>query len=314
MGTLGGILLVLGIISLAGVIAYIGDRVGHQVGRKRLTLFGLRPKYTSTIVAVATGMMIALVVVGTALLASGYARAAFFRLGEINNRVNELEAQAEDLNKRVHETNVVINRGDLLYGQFLPIAPTESAAQRLTNLETYFDAVVAAVNRRYVPLRLKPYLKKSSDPDVTRKLQAVLDDPKVQGFLLRGPVLLMPVADQNLFVNDEIHFTFAPYADELLFTAHQPIVSIEVDGGVLINPGIAYGQALAAAQETAVKVGMPTWFARPLAALTEAQVEQTTDEIRRGRGKYYIVARAAVDVFPHTGGFPVEFVLSRTPK
>lgn len=314
MGTLGGILLVFGIVLLAGGIAYIGDRVGHQVGRKRLTLFGLRPKYTSTIVAVATGMMIALAVVLTALLASGYARAAFFRLGQINNRVNELEAQAEDLNKRVHETNVVINRGDLLYGQYLLVEPAQTPAERLRNLQTYFDAVVTAVNRHYVALRLKAYPRRSNDPEVERKLQAVLDDPKVQGFLLRGPVLLMPVADENLFVNDEIHFTFAAYADQLLFTAHQPIVSIEVDGGTAINPGIAYGQALAQAQETAIRVGMPTWFARPLAALTEAQVEQTTDEIRRGRGKYYIVARAAADVYPHTGGFPVEFVLSRNSK
>ena len=44
MGTVGGIAIVIGLTLIAGLIAYIGDRVGHQVGRKRLTLFGLRPK------------------------------------------------------------------------------------------------------------------------------------------------------------------------------------------------------------------------------------------------------------------------------
>ena len=38
MGTIGGLLIVIAIAILAGGIAYVGDRVGHQVGRKRLTL------------------------------------------------------------------------------------------------------------------------------------------------------------------------------------------------------------------------------------------------------------------------------------
>ena len=50
------------VMAIAGGVAYVGDRVGHQVGRKRLTLFGIRPRYTSTIIAIATGMIIALVV------------------------------------------------------------------------------------------------------------------------------------------------------------------------------------------------------------------------------------------------------------
>ena len=86
---LPGIALILAITVVAGVIAYIGDRVGHQVGRKRLTLFGLRPKYTSTIVAVATGMLIALSVTLVALIGSQQVRTAFFRLGQINAHINE---------------------------------------------------------------------------------------------------------------------------------------------------------------------------------------------------------------------------------
>ncbi|HMD02671.1 MAG TPA: DUF3084 domain-containing protein, partial [Candidatus Baltobacteraceae bacterium] len=60
MGAFGGSALILAIVLIAGSIAYVGDRVGHYVGRRRLSLFGLRPKYTSTIVAVGTGMVIAL--------------------------------------------------------------------------------------------------------------------------------------------------------------------------------------------------------------------------------------------------------------
>ena len=107
MGTFVGIVLIVLITLIAGLIAYIGDRVGHQVGRRRMTMFGLRPKHTSTIVAVGTGMLIALAVTISAISASYYVRAAFFHLEDINNKVNELQAQADALEHHVRESNVV---------------------------------------------------------------------------------------------------------------------------------------------------------------------------------------------------------------
>src|SRR6202011_1659111 len=104
LANVSGVVIVLGITIVAGVIAYIGDRVGHQVGRKRLTLFGLRPKYTSTIVAVATGMLIALSVTLVALVGSQQVRTAFFRLGQINARINDLQAQAIATQKELETT------------------------------------------------------------------------------------------------------------------------------------------------------------------------------------------------------------------
>jgi hypothetical protein len=314
VGTLGGLGLIFGIAVLAGGIAYIGDRVGHQVGRKRMTLFGLRPKYTSTIVAVATGMAIALAATVTVLLTSQYARAAFFHLDEINNRVNELQAQADALDKRVHETNVVINRGALLDNRYLVIRPSMSQTERMRSLSSFFDTVVASLNRLYVP-PLKAYKSKAGDPATTAKLEAVLADQKVQGFLLRGPVLLLAAADQNLFANDPIHFTFEAYADQLIFRAGQPIASVQVDGGTSVVPRLAYAQLISAVSDTAIGQGMPWPFAQAVfPQITQAQIDETIRRIKAGEGRFYIVAAAASDVYPHSGGIPVVFDLRRSPK
>jgi len=315
VGVLGGIVLIAVIAFVAGAIAYVGDRVGHQVGRKRLTLFGLRPKYTSTIVAVGTGVMIALIATSGVLLTTPLARDAFFHLSEINNKVNELQAQADQLEKQTHESNVVINRGDLLFNQFLVITPQESQADRRTNLARFFDAVVASLNARYGHAGLKPFVGKSGDADIARKLDTVLNDPRVLGFLLDGPVLLMPVADENLFPNDRISFTVAAYLDKPIFRAGQPLTSVEVDGGTSIFPNVAYAQLAGAIGDEAIGLGMPAYFTNLIPSLsTEQFFRQTQSEIHSGRGRYYIIARAASDVYPHTGGIPVAFVLSRNAK
>jgi hypothetical protein len=313
MGIFGGIVLIVLVTLVAGLIAYIGDRVGHQVGRRRLTMFGLRPKYTSTIVAVGTGMLIALAVTISAISASYYVRAAFFHLQEINNKVNELQAQADALEHHVRESNVVINRGDLLYGQYLLMQPQWTNDQRMRSLSAFFDAVVASINRHYVPLGLKPYRLNSSDAEIAKKLQAVLADQRVQAFLTHGPVLLVAVADYNLFVNDPLQFTFAPYADDQIFTANQKIAQIEVDGGTAIIPTVAYTELIGAVQDVAIAKGMPAFFARALPRLTDGEVRDMRSAIKAGQGHFYIVARASRAVYPHTGGVPVDFELTRNP-
>lgn len=80
-----GFTLILTLAIVGGVIAYIGDRLGMNVGRKKLTLFGLRPKYTSILVTIVTGVFIASASIGVLTIASQDVRTALFRMKEIQS-------------------------------------------------------------------------------------------------------------------------------------------------------------------------------------------------------------------------------------
>lgn len=41
---------------MGGLIAYMGDKLGTKVGKRKMSLFGLRPKHTSIIVTIVTGL------------------------------------------------------------------------------------------------------------------------------------------------------------------------------------------------------------------------------------------------------------------
>ena len=45
-----GVVIVLILMVMGGIIAFLGDKIGSKVGKRRLTMFGLRPKYTSIII------------------------------------------------------------------------------------------------------------------------------------------------------------------------------------------------------------------------------------------------------------------------
>ncbi len=61
------ILVVIVLILASGFIAYWGDILGRRMGKKRLTLFNLRPRYTAIVVTTITGMIISALVLGAAL-------------------------------------------------------------------------------------------------------------------------------------------------------------------------------------------------------------------------------------------------------
>jgi len=87
---LRGIALVVLLVFISGLIAYIGDYVGRKVGKKRISLFNLRPKYTSIIVTIITGAVIVSVTLILLFAFSQYARTSFFGLKRI---VDELETR-----------------------------------------------------------------------------------------------------------------------------------------------------------------------------------------------------------------------------
>ena len=102
-----GIILVLIITLLGGVIALLGDRVGMKVGKKRLSLFGLRPKYTSMIITVVTGIIIAGATLFLLALVSNDVRTALFRMKALQQELAGTREKLALEQERLGELEVV---------------------------------------------------------------------------------------------------------------------------------------------------------------------------------------------------------------
>ena len=87
-----GVLLILVLIVTGGAIAFIGDRLGSKVGKKRLSLFGLRPRHTSIIVTIVTGILITTTTLGVMTAVSKDVRTALFGMEKLNRTMQETKA------------------------------------------------------------------------------------------------------------------------------------------------------------------------------------------------------------------------------
>ena len=84
-----GIFLIIVLVITGGAIAFIGDKLGSKVGKKRLSIFGLRPKHTSILVTIITGIMITSTTLGIMSVVSENVRTALFGMEKLNKEMAE---------------------------------------------------------------------------------------------------------------------------------------------------------------------------------------------------------------------------------
>ena len=96
-----GITLILVLAVVGGVIAFIGDRLGTRIGKKKLSIFGLRPRHTAVVVTIFTGICITTVTFAIMAAASENVRTALFGMDRLNAMIADtraaLERTAEEL-------------------------------------------------------------------------------------------------------------------------------------------------------------------------------------------------------------------------
>ena len=89
-------MLIVVLVLTGGVIAFIGDRLGSKVGKKKLSLFGLRPRHTSILVTIITGILITTVTFGILAIASKDVRTALFGMNKLKAELNEKQSMLEE--------------------------------------------------------------------------------------------------------------------------------------------------------------------------------------------------------------------------
>jgi uncharacterized protein (DUF3084 family) len=303
------------VMVIAGGVAYVGDRVGHQVGRKRLSLFGIRPRYTSTIIAIGTGMLIALVLSLGAIFASETVKTAFFKLSSINEQISELQSRQRVLEAKVNNGRIIIPVDTLMVPYAQTIEQNISGTERLTTIQEYYANAVHYINATYPRLGLRPY---ANPPDIDKKLKEAAAEVAAQGLYYRSNVMLSITSDQNLFANDPIHFQLNSTPDVRRFTKGEPIYTLQIPGnsGASVNIAVNELQNAVSAVARQLTIPMPDYLAQAQ-NVQPLQLIPSPPEMQRMMskpGSYLLTAYAAEDVYAHTGGIPVIIALTQQPK
>lgn len=111
-----GLNILLIIAVMGGAIAFIGDKLGTKIGKRKMSIFGLRPKHTSIIMTIVTGVLIAALTIGVLSLASENVRIALFGMEQLRSEMAQLSSDVDKKNaeleagkKELEEKSVALN-------------------------------------------------------------------------------------------------------------------------------------------------------------------------------------------------------------
>ncbi|MDR1916713.1 MAG: DUF3084 domain-containing protein [Synergistaceae bacterium] len=98
--------LILIIVAISGAVSYFGDVLGMKIGKKRISLFGLRPRYTSTVITLFTGVGVALLTLAAAAYSSDRVAQAIFGPNILMNQMRDLLNQVRTTQYELEEMNI----------------------------------------------------------------------------------------------------------------------------------------------------------------------------------------------------------------
>lgn len=104
-----GIRLIIIMAIVGGLIAYLADKMGSKIGKKRMSVFGLRPKHTSILLTVLGGTIIAVLTISVMAIASQSARTALFGMEKIQQELTLLNQEKADTTAALEQAKGKVN-------------------------------------------------------------------------------------------------------------------------------------------------------------------------------------------------------------
>jgi len=246
------------LVALSGLIAYIGNRVGKYIGKRRVTIFGLRPRYTAMIITVISGILIALGTVGTMVALSENVRLALLGLDRLQQEIGRKNTELQAANLALEG----VKRQQLTLEQELTASKREAA--QLQTAKQRLSAEITTARQGEVlfkrgevislsliqsgpdPVKLKEGLSRiiANADDGLRALGLktagvlVTVDPENfndTAYMLLGDkktYIVKLVADSNSVWGDTVPAVFELAENKLVYRAGSEIASGEVSGGL----------------------------------------------------------------------------------
>lgn len=290
---IGSIYLLVAVV--AGVIAYIGNDLGKKIGKKKRSIFGLRPKHTSNLITALVGSLIATVTLTLVLIFSQEARYLLGGIDRLRGQMKYLREEVDKLQDIIYHSRVVWGTGQpIAQGPLQPGVPSpEQKARILRQLQAANVITVRRNNdiareKREEQLSPDTQLLEWSDADLDRIAEQMVTEDKVVGIRV--------LAARNCLYKDKVPISLELLPVSIVFHANEVVASHDVkkDNPELLREWLEF---VAEVKESALRKGMYEINDSLGGGLTSAEFDRLIEDIKRLQGPGKLVAVATTDLY-----------------
>lgn len=216
---------------LAGGIAMLANQLGRKIGRRKMTVFGMRPRHTSIFITTLTGSLIA---VSTLALAMVFSQDVRDMVAGSQARVEKLQQRETQLLQRVRELAEDVRRGTIVWNyderialNTIPAGASERAVSNILNDLLSVANFVSIGKNNKIAFRQNESL---FDTD-TVLLEYSSDDLRhwIEEYAgLEKPVGLWVVVTENCLFGDSIPVKVQSFEVDLIYPEGETVFSREL--------------------------------------------------------------------------------------
>ncbi|HUV04098.1 MAG TPA: DUF3084 domain-containing protein [Armatimonadota bacterium] len=176
-------------VCVCGFIAYWGDILGRRMGKRRLTIFGLRPRYTAILTTTITGMLIALLTITVMATVSGEVKEIVLRGHQILREYQAAQAAYSAVTKELRKQREIAEKARKEAEE--AVRQRDSLAEEIARLSKSLKKLDSDLQRNGATLRRTEKQLASSKHDIEKRSLEIAKLEKQRADLKHDVVVLL---------------------------------------------------------------------------------------------------------------------------
>jgi hypothetical protein len=295
-----GILVLITAFIIGGLFAWLGSVFGRTIGRRKISFWGLRPRYTSLLVTIFVGMFTSLFTIVLIASFSQRAKTALVGFGELQKEKKNLEEQIQELSEIHRKSSALFHINEPVSSGV--VQPDSDIERQLGQIVT--DAA-REVQRRSDELAI---LLKRGLSEKGHEKSLMEYDPKDFAALREnlayrdsGAVVLV-YSEKNVYFGEKVKVKFSVFPNVLLVKKGEKLLSAQIQGAEqeekIFFALIRFLRELEQYMEKKGMLRIPG--EKPLIDVSSQDIFSTLQQIKGYRGLVEVSAYAVDDLYTTT--------------
>src|SRR3989339_732677 len=243
---------ILVLILLSGLIAFVGNRIGRFFGKRRLSLFNLRPRHTATIFTIGSGILITLLTFTTLFFMSRDVRIALFGLDNLKLSIQqnreELDKTKSELQKQINELNALKKNLEVVQQEKYELELLRNNLKQEIDIQKSKEVIFNANQPIFIDLiegGRNALVEENEVKDILSKIDQDVKKYKVKDIEVskqdfdsaisylsstQGNIVLRIISSKNVVVGENLPVKFSVSKNKLIYKKGDEILRTVISG------------------------------------------------------------------------------------
>lgn len=217
-----------------GMFAYLGSIFGRQIGRRKISFWGLRPRYTSLLITIVIGMFTSFFTIVLIASFSQKTKTALMGLTQLQGEKRRLEEEIQHLSEIERRSSSLFQLNEPVAAGIVQAGSSYQDVERQVRkilqdasreIETRYDTQAIVLKKGLPDKKVVAGLLEYESGEFENLLAALTNEAESQAVLV--------YSQKNVYFGDHVKVRFNVYPDARIFRKGEKLMAARIKGNGL---------------------------------------------------------------------------------